>query len=163
MVKRKEKYLSKGFTLIELLVALSLISVLSAIGIATYTNFNRIQLLNSATKKVVQDLRYAQSMAENNQKPDGCDDNNTLKSYSFEIVPPTSYKITAQCSTAEYEIKSETIPLNLEMAGFSSVEFKILRQGIVFIPPTTKTLTVTGFTVTKTITVGNAGNIFINE
>lgn len=142
----------QGFTLIETLVTISIIGILSSVGLASYINFNRKQLVIQSARKILEDMRLAQSLASNNQKPEGCD---TLSGYSFS-VSGTSYTITADCSSA-YTVKTGSIPANLTISGFSKVEFKVLRQPVI----TTggNSLTVTGFGKSKTINVGVGGEM----
>lgn len=145
-----------GFTLIEILVTISIIGILSSIGLASYINFNRQQLVIQSARKILDDMRLAQSLASNNQKPDGC---GTLSGYSFS-VSGTGYTIKADCSSGGVVVKTGSIPANLTVTGFSKVEFKVLRQPV----KTTggNSLTVTGFGVSKIISVGVGGEMSLN-
>lgn len=149
-----------GFTLVEILVAIGIIGTLSGVGIASYTNFSRRELLNQNSKKLVQDLRLAQSLAMNNQKPSGC---SQLLSYIFQLNSRT-YLIYAECvggcpsgCSEASPVKSDNVSGNLTLTGFTLVKFKILNQGI----ETTggSTLNVTGFGKTNTITINPGGTI----
>lgn len=145
----------QGFTLIEILVTISIIGILSSVGLASYINFNRQQLVIQSARKILDDMRLAQSLASNNQKPEDCD---VLFGYSFSISG-TGYTITADCSSV-YTIKTGSIPANLTTSGFSKVEFKVLRQPV----KTTggNSLMVTGFGLSKIISVGVGGEMSLN-
>lgn len=53
--------MSKGFTLVEMLIVISIIGVLSAVGLASYTSF----LKNSRDAKRQADLKFIQTALEN--------------------------------------------------------------------------------------------------
>lgn len=155
----------RGYTLVELLVVTSIIIVLSSVGLASYLNFNRSQILNQAARKIVQDLRLAQSMAENNQKPPGACQ--TLNGYNFSITGDFTYEITADCTPA-YEdgpVKSDSVPANLSISGFSNIKFRVLKQGLAESPPGTLSLTVSSndFAKTVTIEVEKGGTIKVKD
>ena len=146
-----------GFTLIELLVVITLVAVLSSLGLASYIDFNRSQIVTQAASKIVSDLRLAQSLAANSQKPDG--DCGTLQGYLLEISG-NSYTLNVNCANPAYDknpVKSESVTDSLTVTGFSKVEFPVLKQ------PVRKTggdtLQISGFGRTKTIIVGGAGEI----
>jgi len=151
-----------GFTLIELLVTISLIGILFTVGIASYIDFSRRQVVFQAARQIVQDLRLAQSLAANNQKPEDCD--GTLDGYTFRI-PDTTYKIEANCfGQVPIKTKEDSIPIDLTLSGFTQVKFKVLRQTLECVPPlippaTSCELTVSGFGKSKKVIVGSGGAI----
>ena len=128
-----------GFTLIELLVTISLIGILFTVGIASYIDFSRRQVVFQAARKIVQDLRLTQSLAANNQKPqlqsqELDPDCVTLDGYTFNFSADNSYTISANCSGPTYnkEIKGGSIlpPPDLNLSGLPWVKFKVLRQAM---------------------------------
>jgi prepilin-type N-terminal cleavage/methylation domain-containing protein len=157
---KKEKRRTFGFTLIELLIVISIISVLSTLGIVSYLNFSRTQLVNQAARKIAQDLRLAQSLASNNQKDKGCGDS-PLVGYTFSIDQERNeYFIHANCSD-QIEVKTGSVPDEvLKLEGVTAVQFKVLRQGVVTTPLGANIISVTGFGKTKEIEI-NAGAIVV--
>ncbi len=62
-----------GFTLIELIVSLSIIMLLSTMGVSMIKDFNGTQKLESAKEEVLANLRLARNYAVTNQLPSGAD------------------------------------------------------------------------------------------
>jgi len=163
LTRRLALSLSKGFSLIELLIVVSIISILSVIGVASYINFSRSQTVTQAARKIVQDMRLAQSLANNNQKPEpnvcfnGC---KTLDGYTFSL-DNGSYTLFANCINPVENcapIKLETLT-GFTFDGFTTVKFKVLRRGVDF--PGGKTLTVGAFGKEKKIIVDDGGSVMI--
>lgn len=122
-----------AFTLIELLVTISLIGILFTIGIASYIDFSRRQIVTQAARQIVEDLRMAQSLAANNQKPQDPLPCGTLNSYTFIFDSDNSYTINPDCTGPVYvgeSIKTGSVlpPPDLTLSGFTQVKFKVLRQ-----------------------------------
>lgn len=160
----------KGYTLVELLIVVSLVGILSAVGVASYISFNRNQVVLQTAKKVVQDLRLAQSLAANNQKPlqsDGTLDPacEMLVNYAFEVDSATSYHLQLNCSnnyTPQSPVKSVELPSGMTFnTSALSVKFLPLQKGIVSSGPLT--LQVMGFNKTKIITIDPGGAINVSE
>jgi len=150
--------------LVEILVTISIVGILSTIGIATYISFNRDQLLIQTARKVVEDLRLAQSLATNHQKPT-TEECTTLQGYVFK-VNGNSYDIYASCypTSPADPVKSGSVPVNFSVTSFTQVEFKVLKQGIILTPADQNTLTISGFGgKQRVITIGKAGDITIND
>lgn len=155
----KDLKISLGFTLIELMVVISVTAILFAIGVAGYMAFNRRQIVTQASRTIRQDLRLAQSLAFNNQKPSDC---GTLEDYTFKLVNQT-YKIFANCLNPVHSYEDDsptrevTLPDVLTLSGFTQVKFKVLSSGVIF--TNGPQLTIVGWGLTKTITVGEGGEI----
>jgi Tfp pilus assembly protein FimT len=155
--------MSNGYTLIELLIAVSLTIILSGFGIAGFNNFNRNQVVNSAGKKIAEELKYTQSLVINQQKPlNGCI---TLNGYNFSITNSSTgtYSITAVCTPAcdgdDCIIKTET--LGISLSGASSVYFNILTSGVTIIGE--NYLSITGNNLTKYVKICSGGEISFSE
>jgi len=148
-----------GLSLIEILVVITLTAVLSVVGLASYINFNRRETVNQSSRKIVQDLRLAQSLTINNQKPVDCGADDILKGYLFKITG-NSYQILAECSKGEpFVIKTDSVPDNLILTGFSQIKFKVLRGGVEFTGG--QSLRISGFGFTYVVTVGSGGDITV--
>lgn len=160
----------RGFTLIELLVSISVVAILSGIGIAAYNSFNRRQTVLTAAKTLLSDLRMVQSKAESGEKPLGC--NGYLESYELDLPPsspPLSYSIKANCTgppEMQVPIKIVTLSESVGLSGtqnFQTVSFNTLRRGVEFYPLTVNSVTLTGYEITKKVKVEPGGGINLED
>lgn len=145
-----------AFTLIELLVSISVITILSIIGLAAFSQFNRRQVVVSAARTFSSDLRLAQSKADSNEKPTTCA--GTLEGYQVKIDGNNlGYKIYASCpSTSPIMIKEMAFPSPVErISGFTEVEFRTLRGSVIG----GGSITLSAYNFDKTITVNWGGEI----
>lgn len=149
-----------GFTLIELLISIAVILIIAAGGLAGYLNFNRSQMVLQGAKQIADDLRLAQSLANNQQKPQSsC---GILESYFFSRSG-NSYTIMPGCSGPAYSgspVKTSSVLATLTLSGAAQIRFRILRQGVAFTGG--NTITVSGFGKTKTVIVEEGGIISVN-
>ena len=151
---------ARGFTLIELLVAISLTIIISSFGLAYYSSFNRRQIVEQTAKKIVSDIRLAQSLALSQQKPPpGCTCTNLI-SYTFTISG-TGYTITPDCSlptTCHDAVKNVTLG-GITLSGTDSIKFMVLTQGVVIAGGST--MTVRKDSYSRTILIGDGGDLKI--
>lgn len=147
----------KGYTLVELLVGISIVVVVFAVGFVSYREFSRRQSLTGVTKQLVGDLRLAQQLALTGQKPTtgSC---TTLVGYVISRTSSTSYHLIADCSNADYVIKTIDMPIDTTISA-GNVTFKVLGQGTDRTSPLTFTITNTSTGISQDITVGIGGDI----
>lgn len=128
-ISKKFSRVNLGFTLIELLITISIIGILSAIGLARYNQFNRRQILVQAAQELKSNLRLVQSKALGAEKPTGCD---TLSGHKLKFLADNKdYKIVAVCGGGEIDVKTGlALGSNVTKSGPSSVFFKVLAQGV---------------------------------
>jgi len=157
--------LPHGFTVIELLVVVSIIGFLFTIGVANYINFNRRQLVNQTALKFVEELRLAQSLANNSQKTTGC--NGTLEGYSFAYSNSShQYQIKIYCFGSYSEkIKEENFSQELTVSPASGeIKFKVLKRGIDCGGGLDHCdLTLSGFGYSRTVKIEKGGAIYVAE
>lgn len=79
-----------GFTLVELLVVLSVIGILSTVGVAAFVNYSRAQAINSGILSFVSFLQTAKSLTlsqvvRDSKGDDLCPVNNKFTGYEVRI------------------------------------------------------------------------------
>lgn len=75
----------RGFTLIELLVVISIMVVLSVMGIAGFISYSRNQVIVTATQEVASLLNVAKSRAQSQVRPDICVAAQALRGYAVQL------------------------------------------------------------------------------
>lgn len=157
----------QAFTLIEILVVISIAGFLVTMGIASYVDFNRRQVLDQTAKTIANDLRLAQSKAGAGDKGTGvCP--GSLAGWFFKVVNATSYSIYGNCGV-DFSVKTVNLPANLSFVPSlvgKTILFKPLSYGATLgADPTLQTMTITiqndKIAKTKLIDVTAGGTIII--
>lgn len=125
----------RGFTLIELLITISLIAALSAVGVAAFSNYNNVQVLNNATSDVVNTLQLAKSETMSQVKPTDCTDTDTLLGYKVTINPVdsvdssrSSYSLLVLCGSKTVTVFTKKLPATVSFSFPVTVQFAVLTQ-----------------------------------
>lgn len=153
-----------AYTLIEILVGITIIGIIFGIGYVGFRDFSRRQALTSVSRMIKSDLRLAQSKALSGEKPDNafCTGTEVLNSYEFRIVDTDTYRVNANCSGGDVEIKSEELDSSdiVIMSGTNPIVFKVLGHGT-NIPNPTEIVGVTQISTGNiiSITVSQGGEI----
>lgn len=144
----------KGFTLIELLLAVSFIGILTAIGLASYNNYNQTQILKQAASDLKSNLRLAQNRAIAGEKPTGC---GVLDGYQVSFTA-ANYTVQALCSGSPLgTVSTFNLPAGVSLTSPPSpVLFKVLGLGT-NIP--SFTITLSGFGKTESVIITPTGEI----
>lgn len=125
--------LSKGYTLIEILVGITIIGLIFGTGFVSFREFSRRQALQSATKNIKGDLRFAQEQALSGKKPANafCTPPRILHGYFFRVTSATTYEIEANCSGGNVDTKLVTLPLGITISTppTNPLLFKSIGQG----------------------------------
>lgn len=102
--KKKE-----GFTMIELLIALAVLSIVTVISLPVYRQIKPTLDLNTETRDIASDLRYAQQLSVTEQINHNVVFNSVLNSYEI---------INSQTSSV---IKSKNINSNISISSISGL------------------------------------------
>jgi len=153
------KLSSSGFTLIELLVVFSIIAILSGVGVYTFGNYNKSQVFQQGYDNFVQTLNVAKSRAMS--QVDSCPAGESLNGYSVIILSSSSYSLNVVCSNPTL-ISSYTLPTGVNFLISSATILFPVVSGTAVIDGATEgsiTITLTGLTKTKNVTVDSSGLI----
>lgn len=150
----------RGFTLIELMVVLSVMAFLGTLGIAGFTTYNQIQILQSATNDVAAVLNLAKSRAQSQVKPFAlCSSSETLAGYKVEILAPKNYTLYLRCSGNDRKVEEEAkaLPSNVSFKASISFFFPIQTGGV----QAAGQIIISGYGHNKTVTVNSLGGVSI--
>ncbi len=146
-------------------------AILSTIGVASFVNYSRAQILQQAANDLVTSLNTAKSMSvaqTTTSTANGgsltCPSGQSLGGYGITIytsTSPNSYNLYIQCpGVKKYATKSTSLPKNVSFgSGTTDIFFPILTGGVIgsgniilnntlSLPP-------------KTIIIDSGGNILI--
>lgn len=149
----------KGFTLIELIIVFAILAVLTSVGAASYSGYNNSQIFQVAVADVNQFLTTAKARSLAQVKPTTCG-TQSLQGYRVIITQATStYDLNVVCGGTVYLIERKRLPSPVTFATGSapSIQFNVSSAAA-----TAGTITINGFSKTKTITVSTTGNISTN-
>jgi prepilin-type N-terminal cleavage/methylation domain-containing protein len=161
---------NRGFTLIELLVVFSLTAILAGIGIASFSNYNKLQQLsqgaNSAQLLINQARFNSLSVVKKSSDSSGVSQNcgsQALNGYYVEVFNATSeLRLYLDCSTLSPAlIKSVALPKNLTFdprTTCSIIRFNSLTAMPGGVPCS---IILNGYGQQKTISVDAGGNTSI--
>lgn len=160
--KKPNKKLGIGYTLIELMVVITIISVITGIGVASYNNYNSRRVVEKAAEELKVNIRLAQSRAINNEKDTRCG-TAILEGWYVEHKGSTSYQLYCKCGATEYRPTSPiTITgVGVTLASFSTFGFKPLIGNTTLTADTT--ITVSGSGKTSTLSITKAGDISLSN
>jgi len=144
----------RGYTLIELLVVVSIIGILTGIGVVAYNDFNQKQTLKGGALNVKNNLRFVQNKALAGEKPTGC---SVLNGYGVNFPNNATYEFAAICGGILKPATSfPTLPNGVTFSPVPSpITFKVLGQGV----GSAQTICLSGFARTYKISVTISGEI----
>ena len=149
----------KAFSLIEIIITVAIISVITAVGITSYTSFQQTQIAQTSVQELKNNLRKYQIKALAVEKSTSCPDE-----YSFYGIQANfaadSYSFTALCTNGSSEVKeSFSLPDNIVIQSTGSLIFKPLSGGIESATAEPYTLNICGYGKLYTITITKSGDI----
>lgn len=153
-----------GFTLIEIIVAMSVIAILSTVGIAAFLNYSRSQSVAQATAELYTTLNLARSRAQSQVKPSsgscGPPSYSSLEGYRVRAATPTRYDLYAICGGSQEFIEFHVTPSGVTLSSSaSSFTFAIITGNVAEAAAGGTPITVSGYGSSQIITVYNDGRI----
>lgn len=148
-----------GFTLIEISVVVSILSILTTLGIAAFVNYSRNQSLQTAALELTTTLNLAKSRSFSQVKPQECV-NQPLEGYRVLIsFLGNSYELQAICGGNVYKVKEIVFPQNVTVAQeettSSSFLFPVISGGVVG----SGSVVLSGYGKERAITVDSVGTV----
>jgi len=165
MFKIKQIYRSeKGFTLFEMIIVLSALTILSTIGIASFSSGSKAASVDTALNDIVSTFHLARSRAISQVKPqDSGICNGALRGYKVDIdINNRSYSLVLVCENNINVISTKILPSNITFNGNTT-------QTSFFFPVLTGSVegsgkvSISGYNKNKTIIVDTVGGITIKN
>jgi prepilin-type N-terminal cleavage/methylation domain-containing protein len=129
--------LRRGFTLIELMVVISITAALGVLGMAGFSSYNQVQVLQTSASGVVSMLNLAKSRAQSQVKPSGlCPGTSKLDGYVVKVIPgsndtPGNYSLWLRCSGLDVRVDGQDrkLPSDLNFFSYTSLFFPVREGG----------------------------------
>lgn len=133
-----------GFTLIEILVTISLLALVTLIGLPNLRKFNSDQGVENSVSDFVQVIRKAQSNSQSRIK---CSGNRTSVNWSVKISDKSHYQLNVTClnpdnSSTPFPVNTYMLPSNLSFDDSSgnttitsSITFNNIENTVCLLPP----------------------------
>jgi prepilin-type N-terminal cleavage/methylation domain-containing protein len=152
---KKNPNSSGGFTLIELIVVITVIGILSTVGVASFVEYSRTQIVRTAVAEYVTILNTARSRTFSQVKPSACTDK-IMDGYTVTVTSESTYEFRAECGDANPLVELKTLPPTLTFSEpFPSYFFHLLTGGVTGFGNTT----ISGYGRSEVITVTAAGGV----
>lgn len=173
---------SFGYTLVELIVSITIISILTAVGIIGFSNYNKIQQLNQTAVNLELLISQARSNAQSVVRTIK-DQSGTLQScnanqlYSYRIIKASNTQILLEMTCDSTPPPSPTrslsyIPVktfdvsalgfNLASSTCTSVEYEALSTKVSLVGSTPCSFIISQGSTLKQIDVDDSGNTRVN-
>ena len=160
--------IARGYTLIEILVALTILSVVFAVGFAGFRDYSRRQELETLTRQLRGDLAKARedALAGIKSTSASCNGANTLLGQGFSVGSNLGiyfYRFFYHCSSATVLNRTVNVPSGYSINWSPNVYFyfKSVGQGTSMTAGTSTTITITQTSTgaAGSVTVDSTGNI----
>jgi prepilin-type N-terminal cleavage/methylation domain-containing protein len=157
-IYRKKITQSKGFSLIELMLVISVLVILSSIGVGSYINYAKSVEINSVTQALVFDLKQAQSKAMTGEGglKWGIHAVNGVKDYYEIFSTPTDYS-----SASKVIISTNYLQSNVNFTDPVSDSTKDIIFNKISGSTTGASLIVNSQNITRMVNVSSIGNIVL--
>lgn len=160
--------IARGYTLIEILVALTILSVVFAVGFAGFRDYSRRQELETLTRQLRGDLAKARedALAGIKSTSASCNGTNTLNGHGFSVGSSLGvyfYRFFYQCTGGTVLNRTINIPTGytINWSPNTYFYFRSVGQGTSMTAGTSTTITITqtSTSATSSVTVDSTGNI----
>jgi prepilin-type N-terminal cleavage/methylation domain-containing protein len=122
-----------GFTLVELLIVIGVMALLIYIGITSYVDFNRRQMLTQTAKDIASTIRLAQNKATSGEKS-MADCQSGLNAHRLDIwqisfiTGESEYVLKGSCGGLAFGVQAYKIAKNITFGNTQNLIFAPLDQ-----------------------------------
>ena len=156
-----------GFTLIELMVSMTIMAIVTGIGMAGYNSFNRKQQLNRGADLIATELRSLQKRADSGQFPTDGSTCNALEEYRATIATNV-VRLSYHCDSGANTGIIGTVPLHSDVRVDNGIHSFYTAQGSglnSYSGPGSITVTHSSLPVGvfRTIVISDSGSIHVEK
>jgi prepilin-type N-terminal cleavage/methylation domain-containing protein len=148
-----------GLTLIELLTSISIMAIISTFSIASFVSYSNSQTVQTAAADVVDTLNLAKSRAVSQVIDNQCT-GKSLTAYQVTFTVPDHYALEVVCDGTTYQV-GVTKVLAKNVTFKSVAVAQVVFNAGTGIVPNPGSIVMTGYNLTKTITVTATGVISV--
>jgi len=155
----------RGFTLIELLVVVAISMILAMVGIPSFNNYTRRQVLVQAAENFKSDLQRMQNRARSGIAQTSGDSSSScwglLVGTGGGGTPcPSDYCLASDlnCVSGDYSLEKQ---VDFSVSRVNATDGEVIFEKITGFPDTPAVFTLTFDTLSATVTVGAGGNIVV--
>ncbi|OGH23431.1 MAG: hypothetical protein A2698_00305 [Candidatus Levybacteria bacterium RIFCSPHIGHO2_01_FULL_42_15] len=164
-----------GFTLVEIIFSITVIAILSVIGIAGFAQYGRVQSLNTSALELIAMMNTAKSRALSQKKPASCASAPLfapLEGYQVVLTSSREYKLESKCGAVvviqNAVLKPDVAFGTTETFGVDTVRtffFSVLTGGVLDSRPNTDIVlkNTSDTNLVKRVIVDNTGKISIRN
>ena len=161
----------RGFTLVEIIFSITVIAILSVIGIAGFAQYGRVQSLNTSALELIAMMNTAKSRALSQKKPASCA-SAPLEGYQVVLTSSREYKLESKCGAVvviqNAVLKPDVAFGTTETFGVDTVRtffFSVLTGGVLDSRPNTDIVlkNTSDTNLVKRVIVDNTGKISIRN
>lgn len=129
-------------------------------GVGTFFSYSQTQSYNLATKDIEAVIQLAKSRSLSRVKPTECG-TQTLRLYEVAFdLSNQEYSLNAVCGTTTYPIQTKKLPADVTFDAITDTTITFaVATGIV--DPAPRSVIITGFGRTTTITVASTGTVTV--
>lgn len=166
--------LKRGFTIIELLVVITMVGLVSGVGMISLVNYGNTQNVEQSVANIKAIFDEAKFNAlssvvresDGNGNPIACTGN--LSSYRVDIIPATgvedSVELYMECGDSTSLVKTYTLPDNLNIGVDTTcdeVEYQVITLEASALPLLPCVVSIEGHGQIRSLTIDSIGNLNI--
>ena len=158
---------NKGFTLVEILVVFVLMAIVSGLGFASFSDYNKKQTLVQSAKNFKEAIDFAKFSAISSVKPPSCPDASFLNGYKVVVCAKATckgtgapdYEIDMICNGVDTPVQTKTFPKGITLDASTTcsvISFNTISGSLT---GGSCSITLKGFSKQSVLNIDSIGNV----